>query len=123
MTTTRTTANKGVEDKTLGDGTLATSAPIKDTHEIVLSVSDLKSYVTYRLEQLHISRLGGNAGGSAMIAAADETGFLRAVSHLIGWAEAGKPDPASVISEEQKERYRWARDEGMPVPAEILRQL
>lgn len=85
----------------------------------------LRAFVAYyRAELQRISGPPGvNRGGSGPIIAARAEGALMVVEALADWLAEGQPSPAAVLTNEERERWKWAKRNGMPVPAEIEAQL
>lgn len=89
------------------------------------SVADkIRKYVEFREKNIHVSRIGGNAGGSQMIENSAEMGFLRNLLKFADWLEAGAPAAGVILSEEDKAHWRWVKDQGgIPIPPDVAAQL
>lgn len=84
----------------------------------------LHKFVAWRREHLHqVVQPGINRGGPAAVRAGQEEQVLAVLDTMATWLDAGAPGPGTILTEAEKEHWRWARDNGLPVADEIKGQL
>lgn len=93
---------------------------------------DLKKYTTYRRQTLTAERAGIAANSSGINTgklmgfdrrAAVTVGVLDELDELADWLAAAEPDYVAPLTDEEKTRWRWARDHDLDVPDDIAAQL
>jgi hypothetical protein len=94
---------------------------------------DLKKYTAYRRQSLTARRAeiaaSTNAGintGRLMAfdrQAAVTVGVLDELDELADWLAAKEPDYVAPLTEEEKNRWRWAKAHDLDVPDDIAEQL
>ena len=91
---------------------------------------DIKRYAEYRraeLEDERKKRAQNAALGGSMVGYADYARqvaiVLDELTRLADWDSKGGPVFMSPLSDSEKDRWRWARAQGMEVPEEIAEQL
>jgi hypothetical protein len=119
---TRTSAKPVTEEQKaqLAAKTVPATTPGKQPS----SLDDLlMGFIMFRRSQVYVPRLGGNIGGAAAIEAAKSEAVLGELEKLVMWLRDGAPNPQQRLSEAEKEKYRWALQQGLEVPEEIRVQL
>jgi hypothetical protein len=83
----------------------------------------LRAYVAYREAQIYRPRLGGQIGGTSMVAAAAVSAILRELEEIASWLEQGQPGAAARLSPDDLKFWLNAREHDLEIPDDVERAL